>query len=340
MNKKVLSVFWHSVDADCCATDSGNPTLSMFREQIKFLTNHYAPITLVEFLEIQHGGGSARYYEKPPLLLGFDDGFKNVIRYALPVLEEFGVPAVFFVIGEVLNNPNFVPWYVERKHLLRKSTKGAVTYRRANIDLSSQQGRVRLKSLFDAFFRNCKADGEREEVMSELADVLALKRPSGVELDEDLRFVERRDLSQLAPSSMLTVSSHAMTHRDLAILSIEDQLAELEQSDRILRSYAGSYFPAIAYPNGSFNSDTLAIASHIYRAGFAVLLGSSHRNLYAYPRVGIGKDSVRELCYAISSKRLKYILPLKRFLHVTGIRRRGIRSLGMLGRIAFASRTG
>jgi peptidoglycan/xylan/chitin deacetylase (PgdA/CDA1 family) len=333
MSTKVLSIFWHSVDLDCGENDSANPTLSMFRQQIEFLASNYSPITILEFLEIQEGKRLDSCYTKPPVLLGFDDGFKNVIRHALPVLEEHAVPAAFFVIGEVLKNPCFVPWYVERKHLLRKTDKGAIEYRRVNIDLSLQQDRVKLKYLFDTSFRNCKSDSERQQALSELADALAVRRPIGADLDDDLKFVGASDLAELGSSSMLAVASHGMTHRDLAMLSVDDQVSELEQSDRILRSHSGSYFPVIAYPNGSFNKETLAIASQIYRAGFAVLTGSSYRNVYAYPRIGIGRDSVQELVYTISAKRRKYILPLKRLLNLTGFRPRGTRPLRMVRRI-------
>ncbi len=318
MNRRVLSIFWHSVDP--VFTDGGNPTVAVFQEQIAYLTKRYTPITISEFLEFRRDKGSARYGRKPPVLLGFDDGFKNVIRHALPVLEEFRVPAVFFVIGEVLKNPYFVPWYVERKHLLRRAIKNTVAYRNLRFELSLREDRAKLRYLFDASFTACKSDADRQRILTEFANALAVKRPSGTDLDEDLRFVDRNDLAELASSSMLTVASHAMTHRDLAQLSNADQAHELTQSDLVLRSHCRSYFPVIAYPNGSFNSDTIVIARRIYHAGFAVLLGSSYRDLYAYPRIGLGHNSVRELAYTISAKRRNCILPVKRLLHVTGIR--------------------
>jgi hypothetical protein len=114
-----------------------------------------------------------------------------------------------------------------------------------------------------------------------------------------------------------------MTHRYLATLTYAEQAYELEQSDLLLCEQCPSYYPVVAYPLGSFNDDTLSIANRIYKAGFATFLGSSYSNLYAYPRIGLGHNAVEELAYILSPKRLKYILPLKRFLHITGIRRAG-----------------
>jgi len=87
----------------------------------------------------------------------------------------------------------------------------------------------------------------------------------------------------------------------------------------LLRKYCPSYYPIIAYPGGAANADTISIAKHIYKAGFAVFLGSSYKNLFAYPRLGLGYDTVQDLDYVVSAKRLNYILPVKRFLFQTGI---------------------
>jgi peptidoglycan/xylan/chitin deacetylase (PgdA/CDA1 family) len=317
---KLLSVFWHNITCDCAADDGGNPSVSKFREHIEFFRKNYNPVTVPDFLQIRHGKCS---YDKPPVLLGFDDGFKNVIRYGLPILKEFKVPAVFFVTGEILRNPDFVPWYVERTHIIRRTVKETVVYDNTRIELSSPQERTKLKGLFDASFRACRSEAARQRVLCSFAGVLGVDRPKAAELDEDLGFVDGNDLANLGLSSLLTVASHAMTHRDLPGLGYEDQLYELEQSDLVLRKHCSSYYPVVAYPNGSFSSDTINIASGIYKAGFAVFLGSSYRNVYAYPRIGLHNDSIQELAYAISAKRLNYILPLKRFLHIAGIRRVG-----------------
>ena len=98
-----------------------------------------------------------------------------------------------------------------------------------------------------------------------------------------------------------------MTHRDLPTLSYDEQVYELEPSDLQLGEHCPSYYRAIAYPSGSFNADTIAIAKRIYRGGFATSLGL-YRNLYAYQRIGLGHDNVQDLTYAVSPKRLTYIL--------------------------------
>lgn len=317
---RILSVFWHSVESDSFTPDGTNPSARLFREHVKFLVRNYTPISILDFLQIREHKRLIHSYTKPPVLLGFDDGFKNVIRYAFPILEELKVPAVFFVIGEVLRNPHFVPWYVEIKHLLRRTMRKNIVYGQTSINLAVQKDIIHLSRLFAASFRTCRSEADRHKMLTNFAEILGVDRPRVADLDGDLKFVDGKDLANLSSASLLTVGSHAMTHRDLATLTYEEQVDELERSNSLLRERCPSYYPVIAYPGGSFNGDTVSIARRIYKAGFAVFLGSSYRDLYTYPRVGIGHNSVPELAYTISSKRLNYVLPVKRFLHVTGIR--------------------
>ena len=325
MTARVLTVFWHTVESDSIPDDyrdGSSPTVSVFTQQIRFLREHYTPISIDEFLDMVDGRGPMRHFAKPPILLGFDDGFKNVIVNALPVLREYEAPATLFVIGESLRDPGFVPWFIEATHLLRKTNHRQLQYGTDIVDLDDPRACAAFKRKLEGSFRACKSQSERNRLLFELSTSTGLSRPRASELDDDLRLIGKEDLKVLDLTSPLSIGSHAMTHRHLGSLTYEEQRAEAEQSDAILRERCpAAYRAVIAYPGGSCNRDTLAIAQTIYRAGFAVLLGSSVRNRYAYPRVGISGQTVPELAYLLSERRLNYILPIKRLLHTTHLRR-------------------
>jgi peptidoglycan/xylan/chitin deacetylase (PgdA/CDA1 family) len=319
---RILCICWHSVEPDTIEPASlhgWNPTVSLFRNQIRFLVDHYTPITIRQFLKLSEDPSQLRAYEKPPVLLTLDDGFKNVIDQALPVLEEFGAPALFFVIGEVVNNPQFIPWYVEAIHLLRKTPRTTAVYGDSGVDLQSRKGRSRLINLFVAEFKRCRTDDECDKLLNSLAALLEVKRPKAGDLDDDLHFVGREDLAKLGSSSLLTVGSHAMTHRYLENLSQNEQLRELRQSHKLLSEVCPSYFPVFAYPGGVFNTDTIAIAEDTYKCAFALYAGSSYRNIHIYPRIVVGENTVAELAYTVSARRLKFALPVKRLLQTARI---------------------
>jgi peptidoglycan/xylan/chitin deacetylase (PgdA/CDA1 family) len=316
---KVLSILWHSVEPDSINPDfltGSNPTASLFREQIEYIVDNYTPISIREFVDLIGTPSVAYRGTKPPVLLTFDDGFKNVVDQALPILTEFGIPAVFFVVGSIAGNPGFIPWFVESTHLIRRTTRRIVSYRNESLDLSGSPGRRRVTELLGINLSMSRADDDRERALTNLAELLRVDRPTAADLDEDLRFVGPEELAKLGSSSLLTVASHAMTHRYLDTLTREEQSYELKQSHVLLSRCSPSYFPALAYPGGSFNADTLSVAKETYKCAFATSFGSK-RNSYAYLRIGIGRDTSQHVAYAISPRRLRYVIPLKRLLAKT-----------------------
>jgi peptidoglycan/xylan/chitin deacetylase (PgdA/CDA1 family) len=231
------------------------------------------------------------------------------------VLEEFQVPAVFFVIGEIFQNPDYVPWYVEIKHLLRKTEARKVSYNNIEFKLKTKEDRERFKAhLYDSF-KKCRSEKERQNFLNNISRLLKIDRPYAHELDEDLQFINKDDVKIVNSSKLLTVASHAMTHRLLETLSYEEQQNELANSNLLLKEYFSSYYPVISYPDGSFNHDTIIIAKKIYEFGFAVLLGSSYLNWFAYPRICLENNTIQNLSYIFSPLRTNLVLPLKRALH-------------------------
>jgi len=319
---KIICICWHSVEPDTTNPeflDGTNPTASLFREQIRFLITDYTPISIHQFMELAETPSVLARYKKPPVLISFDDGFKNVIDQALPILEEFGAPAAFFVIGEVLRNPEFVPWYVEATQLLRRTSPKRVTYKTQTVELSTHSGHKQLMHLFYEAFKACQNQIQRERALDDLAKLLGLQRPKASDLDSDLRFVTAEDLARLGPSSLLNVGSHAMSHRFLDRLSCQEQFDELQESHILLSKISPSYFPALAYPGSSFNASTVTIAKGLYKCAFALISGSSYRSLHMYPRI-LGETTASQLEYAISPLRLTYLLPFKRLLQAGRIR--------------------
>src|SRR4030095_1778892 len=62
---------------------------ALFRRQMEALLQHYTPISLAELRDSRSDGRALPAY---PMLVTFDDGYRNVARNAVPVLRELGVP--------------------------------------------------------------------------------------------------------------------------------------------------------------------------------------------------------------------------------------------------------
>ena len=99
---KIPILTYHSVSTpegdvpSCLDLTRMRVTPREFRRQMEYVARHYNTVTLEDVL-LSRSSESAL----PPhsCVITFDDGYLDVYENAVPVLEEFGLKATFFVIG-------------------------------------------------------------------------------------------------------------------------------------------------------------------------------------------------------------------------------------------------
>ncbi len=89
LSRKVLRIlnYHHIPDKD----------LKNFEKQIQFYLNNYEIISPKDFENIKKNN-----FNSKKILLTFDDGLKSIIKI-LPILEKYGVKAIFFIILDFVN---------------------------------------------------------------------------------------------------------------------------------------------------------------------------------------------------------------------------------------------
>ena len=105
---------YHSVKPDT-ATETQTQkdysvTPEMFEQQLQYLEqNGYTPITMSEF-EREILSGTTSPVAKP-VVLGFDDGWKNQFTYAFPLLQKYHMTAVFYIYTNPIGrDARFMTW--------------------------------------------------------------------------------------------------------------------------------------------------------------------------------------------------------------------------------------
>ena len=78
----------------------GTITRKNFEAALRFITRHYTPVSLQDVIADSDG----RALPPRPVLVTFDDAYASVSEFAAPLCAKFGVPAVFFVNAECLDN--------------------------------------------------------------------------------------------------------------------------------------------------------------------------------------------------------------------------------------------
>jgi peptidoglycan/xylan/chitin deacetylase (PgdA/CDA1 family) len=169
------------------------------------------------------------------VLITFDDGYYNNLR-ALPVLEEFEAPAVFFVSTDHIKQGKAYWWDV----VFRKF---------------KQQGRsdTSIRRAVAGFKRLRTEDIER-----------SLEKEFGKHAIEPVGDVDRpftpSELSRLANHRLAFVGNHTQNHAILTNYSAREVKQQIQRAQDDILAITGRTPNMIAYPNGNYSQQILEIA--------------------------------------------------------------------------------
>jgi peptidoglycan/xylan/chitin deacetylase (PgdA/CDA1 family) len=274
----------------------GNPLFGMavsveeFAWQIAYFKKHYHPITYQQFADWYLRGAAL---PSCPVLITFDDGHANNLRFALPVLQKEKVGAVCFVLTGALARCRQT-WFEDAYYRLMFSTAHSWCLRNGECwPLETSEQRAAACSRFFSLCRTLSQDEQFEELKS-LQSQLPVPNPDG-EFRNRFEFLSADDVRQLAESG-IDIGSHTITHPILSTLQSESARREIAGSKSALEQVLGRPVQAFAYPFGSPGLDFSSRDEELtresgYSLAFAVEGGFVTRasNRFALPRIGIGR---------------------------------------------------
>lgn len=256
----VASLMYHRVN-DRSAQFPGI-SIRSFREQMQWLRNNCTPIRCEEIVDAARFAGKIR----PPVVVTFDDGYRDYHDVAYPILREYKIPAAVFLATSFMDKGGLI-WTEALRHALTITNKKVVTL----IFMGNH-----TYSLADALQRSVFLD-EAKLVLKRLPDIDRL-----ASLAELLDALDVRDPGQDLPRQMLswgevratmdgtTYGGHTHTHPILSQLSATALEQEIQFCrDRLLAETRIT--PTLfAYPNGRSQDFNNATKAALKRNGFSL----------------------------------------------------------------------
>jgi peptidoglycan/xylan/chitin deacetylase (PgdA/CDA1 family) len=228
--------------------------------------------------------------ERPAIAVTFDDGYADNVLEALPVLEEVGVPATFFVSTGNLDTMREY-WWDELERIImgdrpffERFTLSDSRFGRGWPTATPAGRTVLYRELHPLMMQ---ADPARREDW-----MMQLRRwaQAGEVGREAYRTMTADELRRLATSKWVTIGAHTVTHTPLSILSENQQREEIVSSRLHLETLLGTEIKVFSYPFGR-KSDYNRTSVRICReAGFIKVAsnfpGQVHRwtDPYQLPR--------------------------------------------------------
>jgi peptidoglycan/xylan/chitin deacetylase (PgdA/CDA1 family) len=209
-------------------------------DHVRRVTN---PVTLGSVVRAAAGGPGL-----PPraVLLTFDDGHRDVLEVAMPMLRERGLPAAAFVVAGLVGTDT-PHWWTEVKELVQGGGNAR------HVEGLTPDDTVRaLKRVSDDVRLGTIADLQRSSGQR--------ARPVAQLTADDLRALE---------SAGVAVGNHSLSHPCLSRCHDEKIRNELERSHEIFTAELGHEPEAFAYPDGDRDERVTNAVEHIgYRAAF------------------------------------------------------------------------
>jgi peptidoglycan/xylan/chitin deacetylase (PgdA/CDA1 family) len=239
-----------------------------FEQQLRLLKEQFTTITLEDLLALLDGGD----LPPNPVLVTFDDGYRDNLDFAVPLLRRFGIRAAFFIATAYVSERRLFWWdrleWLVKHARRRRFTLDYPTARDVDLDVARTDERL-LQMMKDHHHLDL------DRFLAGLAGASGAPWTSAVEEELVERLVMSWDDVRALKSAGMDVGSHTRTHRVLQTLPAEALAGELAGSRADLEAQLGTTVQAIAYPVGDPVRDEPLILDTLKAAGYR--LGFSYR---------------------------------------------------------------
>src|SRR5688572_13633718 len=242
-----------------------------FRRVISYLKKHFDIFKLEDMILHPQEYAKAK---KPLAAVVFDDGYRDFIDYAMPVLSELNTKASMYIITDAASK-GIPPWTYILDYTFLHSGKLKVDYDLSALPQELQvsgwnntneriaYGKI-LKPVLKSFSHT-----ERNEFLNQVSDSF-----NDVNLPSDL-FMTWKDIKEVFENG-IEIGSHTVSHPLLGTISDETILkTELRDSGLEIEKNIGKFPLAISYPVGSYN-DKVKLLSQA--AGYSMGLAVNQRS--------------------------------------------------------------
>jgi peptidoglycan/xylan/chitin deacetylase (PgdA/CDA1 family) len=258
--------------------------VSNFRNQLLYFKKKYSPISLNDLQNLIVD----QDFELPPnpLLLTFDDGYKDNFDYALPIMDELGFSAVFFIpVSSVednkvlqVNKIHYILAALDSVSELIKYVENRVsklTHLNHHIkSLDEYRGLYMLKSKYDApgvnYLKKLLQKALPEEFRIEIINDLFTKYVTVDETAFSEELYMQKDQLKFLIRNGFYIGGHSYSHNWLNEQDNLTQELEFVKSKEFLLNLGVDLSTlSFAYPFGGYNNHTLDLMhKHDFKIGF------------------------------------------------------------------------
>jgi peptidoglycan/xylan/chitin deacetylase (PgdA/CDA1 family) len=250
---RLLVLGYHNIESTWCWPASPGGGLRSFARQMTVLKRTVNFVSLDKALQSLDTG---RPLPPRAVALTFDDGYRDNLTLAVPLLSRLKIPATVFLVPGFLSGQVHA-WWERLAWATSCARVGSVDFESRHFDLSKTPERIlALRSIEESL--KGRDHAARQSAVEALVEALDPDR----DYHADELFMDWEGARHLVRAG-ISIGSHTMRHAILARENEQSQREDLCESRRLLQDHLEIPIKALAYPNGGrndYNSVTVAAA--------------------------------------------------------------------------------
>lgn len=241
-------------------------SVELFDKCIQYISKKYE---VVQFEEFVFSGNYKKNNKKKIATIMFDDGYKDNIDFAAPILKKYNLKASFYVVSDCIDK-NIPTWTHILEHLFQftsvENIEMSFDFLSEELKISrlnSHEERLNYVRKLKPFLKKISHDN-RNLVLNKVIETY-----NDIELPKLM--MNWDDLRKLKEEGHY-IGSHTVSHCMLGTMDNENTIiSELTLSGKRIEEQLGHFPITISYPVGSFNNTTKELSQKVgYKIGLAV----------------------------------------------------------------------
>jgi peptidoglycan/xylan/chitin deacetylase (PgdA/CDA1 family) len=236
-------LMYHSVQEDpSLQADSLGEIIhsqQVFRQQMELVAREFHPLSLGELTVLL---GRKEKIPERSVVVTFDDGYRDNFEVAMPILDQVGMTATFYVTVECIEKCR-PPWPSPVRFALR-TTKRKTWKDPSGMSWLLETAADRDRAFAKACEYCCKLSGAAQET---LVTSIATELDASYPPESEQLMMDWDEVRKLAEHGHV-VGSHTLSHPNLAQLLVAEARAELERSRACLEKQLKRSVKHFSYP--------------------------------------------------------------------------------------------
>ena len=262
-----------------------------FEKQMRFLRDNANVLSMDDIVDISISGGD---YPENAVAITFDDGFENNYTQAAPILDDYKLPATFYITSGIVNT-TLMFWVDKLEDMINLTEKKLLRVKlneEKDFPLIGHDEKLEALNTIKKFCKFAEAN-EMYRIIAELEDKLSVS-PS-VAHASNYKKINWDQLSSISSNPLFIIGGHSLYHNILSSMDEECMDKDIQLSIDLLEYNLGKNIVHYSYPEGQKEHYNQAVINSLKNRGIkcspSAIHGVNYKNeydLFNFRRIMVG----------------------------------------------------